>query len=77
MTRMLIGLHDSDRTNFPNLALMKLSAWHKQQGDSVDWFLPIMPYNKVYSSKVFTFTPEDPYLPSDAVRGGGRIRIAG
>ena len=67
---MLIGLHDSDRTNFPNLALMKLSAWHKQQGDSVDWFLPIMPYNKVYSSKVFTFTPEDPYLPSDAVRGG-------
>lgn len=26
---MVIGLHDSDKTGFPNLALMKLSAWHK------------------------------------------------
>lgn len=29
---MLIGLHDSDRTGFPNLALMKISAWHKARG---------------------------------------------
>ena len=67
---MIIGLHDSDKTNFPNYALMKLSAWHKIKGDKVEWFMPLMPYDEVYSSKVFTFTPEDPYLPSDAIRGG-------
>ena len=33
---MLIGLHDSDRTGFPNLALMKISAWHKARGDIVE-----------------------------------------
>ena len=32
-----IGLADADSRNFPNLALMKLSAWHKSRGDSVDW----------------------------------------
>lgn len=29
---MKIGLYDMDSSNFPNLALMKLSAWHKAQG---------------------------------------------
>lgn len=67
---MLIGIHDSDGTRFPNLALMKLSAWHKERGDEVEWFNPLMPYDRVYSSKVFTFTPEDEYLPPDAVKGG-------
>ena len=67
---MLIGLHDSDRTGFPNLALMKLSAWHKAQGDSVEWWNPLMTYDRVYSSKIFTFTPENPYLPPDTIRGG-------
>ena len=67
---MIIGLHDSDKTNFPNYALMKLSAWHKMNGNKVEWFMPLMPYDEIYSSKVFTFTPEDPYLPSDAIRGG-------
>ena len=32
-----IGLADADSRNFPNLALMKLSAWHKARGDVVDW----------------------------------------
>jgi hypothetical protein len=32
---MRIGLLDLDRTGFPNVALMKLSAWHKAQGDDV------------------------------------------
>lgn len=67
---MIIGLHDSDKTNFPNYALMKLSAWHKMNGNEVEWFMPLMPYDEIYSSKVFTFTPEDPYLPSDSIRGG-------
>lgn len=68
---MLIGLHDSDNTGFPNYALMKISAWHKAQGDVVEWWNPLyFSYDKVYSSKVFTFTPESPYLPENTVRGG-------
>lgn len=68
---MRIALHDGDpQTNFPNYALMKISAWHKAAGDSVDWWLPFIQYDRVYSSKVFTFTPENPYLPTNTVKGG-------
>lgn len=67
---MIVGIHDSDKTKFPNLALMKISAWHKARGDEVRWFMPIERYDRVYSSKVFTFTPEYPYLPADAIKGG-------
>lgn len=67
---MLIGLHDSDKTGFPNLALMKLSAHHKAAGDTVEWWLPIVQYDRVYSSKVFTFTPEETALPDCTVKGG-------
>ena len=67
---MKIGLHDSDNTGFPNYALMKISAWHKAQDDSVEWWTPIEEYDRVYSSKVFTFTPENPYLPENTIRGG-------
>jgi hypothetical protein len=65
-----IALHTPDKTNFPNLALMKISAWHKLRGDSVEWFQPLMRqyYDRVYSSKVFTFTPKDNYLPTSAFR---------
>lgn len=70
----MIGLHDSDKTKFPNLALMKISAWHKKQGDEVKIFTPDLSnkYNKIYSSKVFTFTAEDNGLPDDerVIRGG-------
>lgn len=65
-----IGIHDSDRTGFPNLALMKLSTWHKQRGDVVQWWMPIAEYGVVYSSKIFTFTPECDYLPEDTIKGG-------
>jgi len=67
---LIIGLHDSDKTDFPNYALMKISAWHKAQGDSVEWWNPLMTYDRVYSSKVFTFTPENPYLPENTIKGG-------
>ncbi len=52
---MKIALHDSDRTRFPNLPLMKLSAYHKAKGDTVERFLPLAAhtYDIVYSSKVF------------------------
>ena len=67
---MRVAIHSVDWHNYPNLALMRISAWHKAQGDSVEWFSPLMPYDRVYASKVFTFTPDDPYLPADAIRGG-------
>jgi hypothetical protein len=68
---MKIALHDSDKTPFPNLAIMKLSAWHKEQGDSVESYLDIMSgdYDKVYSSKVFTFTQTD-QLHGNVEKGG-------
>ncbi len=57
---MRIGLVDVDGHNFPNLALMKLSAWHKSKGDSVEWANPLWGgYDRVYRSKIFTFTPDD------------------
>jgi hypothetical protein len=67
---MRVALHDADKTNFPNLALMKLSSWHKLLGDTVELFKADQQYDTVYSSKVFTFTPDDPLLPGDTIRGG-------
>lgn len=55
---MKIGLIDVDGHNFPNLALMKISAWHKSQGDEVEWFFGFSEYDRVYMSKVFTFTED-------------------
>jgi len=55
---MKIGLIDVDSHNFPNLALMKISAWHKQHGDVVEWCIPMQAYDRVYVSKVFDFTPD-------------------
>lgn len=55
-----IGLIDVDGHNFPNLALMKLSAFHKSKGDMVEWVL-LNDYDKTYVSKVFSFTPD--YIP--------------
>ena len=74
----VIALHDADAeklgwlNKFPNLALMKISAWHKAQGDNVVWFSPIEAqfYDMVYSSKIFDFTPENPYLPENTIKGG-------
>ena len=67
---MNIALHDSEDTKYPNLALMKLSAWHKAQGDCVEWWNPFHQYTKVYASKVFTWTDTDFDLPEDVICGG-------
>jgi len=67
---MNVGIHDSDLTGYPNLALMKLSAWHKAKGDTVLKYIALNPYDVVYSSKVFTWTESDPYLPEVTKRGG-------
>lgn len=71
---MKIGLIDVDSHNFPNLALMKISAYHKSLGDEVEWWMGFDEYDKVYMSKVFdsTYSKDHP-LPANAkeiVRGG-------
>lgn len=63
---MRIGLIDVDSHNFPNIPLMKLSAWHKKQGDSVEWYFPLLhsqqpPMDKVYVSKIFSFSRDVDY----------------
>lgn len=73
---MKIGLVDVDGHNYPNLPLMKLSAYHKQLGDLVEWYEPfsglIEKYNKVYLSKVFSFSPDYEYpIYADEVQRGG------
>ena len=72
---MKIGLHDADadhikNKSFPNYALMKISAWYKQQGDTVEWWNPLYTYDRVCSSKIFDFTREDLYLPDKTIKGG-------
>ena len=74
----IIALHDAEMDHFgtadkfPNYVLMKISAYHKSHGDEVVWFTPLEAhiYDKVYSSKVFDFTPENPYLPENTIKGG-------
>ena len=71
---MKIGLIDVDGHNYPNLPLMKISAWHKKQGDSVEWYQPLFSghLDKVYMSKVFSFTPDyEYYVDADEVIKGG------
>ena len=73
---MRIGLVDIDGHHFPNLALMKLSVWHKSQGDSVEFADPMFGrYDRVYMSKVFTFTPDCPDIyHCEVIRGGTGFR---
>lgn len=71
---MKIGLIDVDGHNFPNLPLMKLSAYHKNKGDSVEWYEPLFSGHMdiVYMSKVFSFTPDFQYfVDADMVMKGG------
>lgn len=71
---MKIGLIDVDSHNFPNLALMKISAYHKAQGDEVEWWWGWGQYDKVYMSKVFdnTYTPDhpEPVNTKEIIKGG-------
>lgn len=71
---MRIGLIDVDGHNYPNIPLMKISAWHKAQGDHVEWYEPMFSghMDKVYMSKVFSFTPDYEYcIDADEVVQGG------
>lgn len=67
-----IGLIDVDSHNFPNLALMKIARYHRNMGDNVEWYTPFKYYDKVYLSKVFTFTPDYYYaINADEIEKGG------
>ena len=71
---MKIGLIDVDSHNFPNLPLMKISAYHKAQGDEVEWWFGFHEYDRVYMSKVFdnSYTPDvyEPVNAKEIVKGG-------
>lgn len=71
---MKIGLIDVDGHNYPNLALMKLSAYHKSKGDTVEWWWGFGEYDRVYMSKVFdeTYTPDfpEPFNAKEIIKGG-------
>ncbi|MBR2104843.1 MAG: radical SAM protein, partial [Bacteroidales bacterium] len=68
-----IALIDVDGHHYPNLALMKIARYYRQQGDVVEWYTPFDHYDIVYLSKVFTFTPD--YLQvipnADRIERGG------
>lgn len=75
-----IGLIDVDGHNFPNIPLMKISAWHKAQGDHVEWYDPMFSEHKdkVYMSKVFSFSPDFEYFidADEVVKGGSGYCIS-
>ena len=72
---MKIGLIDVDGHHFPNLALMRISAWHKAQGDEVEWWwTDFVHYDIVYMSKIFSdaYSPDvpEPMNADKVVKGG-------
>lgn len=71
---MKIGLIDVDGHNYPNLALMKISAYHKSQGDEVEWWWGWGEYDRVYMSKVFddSYSPDhpEPCNAREIIKGG-------
>lgn len=57
----------------PNLALMKISAYHQNLGDTVEWYQGNIfesQYKKIYASKLFSFS-EMPELPIEKTIIGG------
>jgi|TARA_R110000822_G_scaffold67579_1_gene164508 hypothetical protein len=67
-----IGLLDVD-SKIPNLALMKISQWHKSKGDDVEFYMPLARhlYDKVYASKIFNFSDGSDIQPEMIVGGTG------
>lgn len=72
---MKVGLISVDGHNFPNLALMRISAWHKANGDDVEWWGgDLFHYDRVYMSKVFSdaYSPDmpEPVNADEVIKGG-------
>lgn len=67
-------------SKIPNLAIMKISSYHKTLGDDVDWYDPIFDMydtDMLYESKIFTFSTEYQYYPVNAqiIRGGTGVDV--
>lgn len=73
-----IGLIDVDHHNFPNIALMKISAWQKSLGNSVEWYTPFEHYDIVFISKVFSFSENwrEPINADEVIFGGTGYQIS-
>lgn len=72
---MKIGLIDVDGHHFPNLALMRISAYHKSIGDEVEWWWgDLFHYDRVYMSKIFSdaYSPDvpEPVNADEVIKGG-------
>jgi len=80
---MKVGLIDIDchakkkkcgATIYPNLALAKIAGFHREQGDTVEWYDPMFGgnYDKVYVSKIFNWSNdyEYPINAHEVVYGG-------
>lgn len=78
---MKIGIIDIDchaakkqfgATIYPNLALCKIAAYHKAQGNSVEWATPFEEYDILYMSKIFNFSEDDRrvYHAKQIIKGG-------
>lgn len=82
---MRVGLIDVDRTGFPNVALMKLSAWHRAQGHEtallrgVEHQLMYLTFDKLYASVVFSWNREKALALAafGAVVGGSGVDLKG
>lgn len=68
---MKIGLVDVDSHNFPNIPLMKLSAYHKRNGDNVEFAKTGIRYDRLYMSKIFTESREPGGMEAEEVIRGG------
>ena len=69
-------------SNYPNLALMKISAYHKSQGDTVEWYNPFDTYDRLYMAKVkwikrIRFGCDTPAQIAECERAMSLIRQAG
>ena len=75
MQKKKIGLIDVDGHHFPNLALMRISAYHKSIGDEVEWWQgDLFHYDRVYMSKIFSdaYSPDvsEPVNADEVIKGG-------
>ena len=75
MQNKKIGLIDVDGHHFPNLALMRISAYHKSIGNEVEWWQgDLFHYDKVYISKIFSdaYSPDvpEPVNADEVIKGG-------
>ena len=78
---MKVGLIDVDGHHFPNLALMRISSYHKARGDDVEWWWSdLIHYDVVYMSKVFSdaYSPDipEPMNADKVIKGGTGYAIS-